>query len=306
MNEFIETLLADPLGGRAEAALRRRDHRRRRPRAVDRLPPGGAARHHQRRGDRGRLHRVAATPAATRRSSAPTTASPKRSASTTTSVELYRGLEAETGAGSCTPDQGHHLDGPHRDGHARRTRPGGDEQGLRGETLHAHPAGDQGARPAARPDRRRPLPGAGRLVPRRRRDRPPRPGRVGVREQARRSAASTCSSTRGDRAHARRRPGRRRGDVARADRRRRGAQRGGRPRDPGRRHGRRPAAGADASAPRVRDQRLRPGLPDHPRQHRAHLLRLPDRAGPDADRRRVRRAASYSRQASFTALRSYS
>ena len=48
---------ADPLGRRAEAGLRRRDHRRRRARAVHRLPPRDAARDHERRRPRGRLHR---------------------------------------------------------------------------------------------------------------------------------------------------------------------------------------------------------------------------------------------------------
>ncbi len=49
--------------------------------------------------------------------------------------------------------------------------------------------------------------------------------------------------------------------------------------------------GPHAPAPRVRHERPRPGLPDHPRLDRARLLRLADGPRPDAHRRRVRFAA---------------
>ena len=55
------------------------------------------------------------------------------------SLELYQGLEAETGADILHPDQGHLLDRPHRDGDADRARPGTDEHGLRREDVHASP-----------------------------------------------------------------------------------------------------------------------------------------------------------------------
>ena len=81
------------------------------------------------------------------------------------------------------PDQGHRLARPHRDGDADRAGARRDEPGLRRADVHAHAGRAQGADPAARPDRRRPLPGARRLASRRGRDRAPRPGRVGVRQR---------------------------------------------------------------------------------------------------------------------------
>ena len=207
------------------------------------------------------------------------------------SLELYQGLEAETGAAILHQTKGivwlAHTEMAMRTERARAAM----NQACGAQTFMRTPQELKELDPAARPDRRRPLPGHGRLAPCRGRDGPPRPRRVGVRERGLAARRGPVPAHPGDGHQARRRPGDRRGDVARADRRRRGAQRGGRARDPGRGHGRRPAAGPDASAPRVRDQRPRPGLPDHPRQHRARLLRLPDRARPDADRRRVRRAA---------------
>ena len=89
----------------------------------------------------------------------------------------------------------------------------------------------------------------------------------------------------------RRRPGRRRRDAARADRRGVVLSRRRRPGHPVAGDGRRPPAGPDPPAPRVRHERLRAGLRDDPRLDRARLLRLPDRARPDAHRRRVRRPA---------------
>ena len=81
------------------------------------------------------------------------------------------------------PDQGHLLAGPHRDGAADRARPRADEHGRRRADRDGHAGRDQGARPADRPDRRRPLSGPRRVAPRRGGDRPPRPGRLGVRER---------------------------------------------------------------------------------------------------------------------------
>ena len=47
------------------------------------------------------------------------------------SLELYQGLEAETGADDPVPDQGHLLGRPYRDGDAHRARALPDEHGLR-------------------------------------------------------------------------------------------------------------------------------------------------------------------------------
>ena len=124
------TLLADPLGRRAQAGVRRRDHRRRRARPLDRVLPRDPPRHHQRRRPRGRLHRARATPGGTRRSSGPTTASPRRSASTST-ARAVPGARGRDRRGDPPPDQGHRVAGPHRDGDAHRARPLRDEPGLR-------------------------------------------------------------------------------------------------------------------------------------------------------------------------------
>ena len=108
----------------------------------------------------------------------------------------------------------------------------------------------------------------------------------------------------------RRRPRRRRRDAERPDRRGRRPLGGRRPGHADGRARRRPPAGPDAPAPRVRHQRLRAGLRADPRQHGARLLRLADRARPDAHRRRVRlrsrrtRASRRSRRCAATRTRS--
>ena len=96
----------------------------------------------------------------------------------------------------------------------------------------------------------------------------------------------------GDGAAPRRRSGRRRRDGRRA--RSRPASSCRRPvagSTPVAGDGRRPPAGPDAPAPRVRHERLRAGPRQDRRLDRARLLRLADRARPDADRRRVRQPA---------------
>ena len=65
------------------------------------------------------------------------------------SLELYQGLEAETGADDPPPDQGHLLGRPHGDGDAHRAGALPDEHGLRGEDVHGH------ARPSSRSSSRR-------------------------------------------------------------------------------------------------------------------------------------------------------
>ena len=213
------------------------------------------------------------------------------------SLELYQGLEAETGCCDHAPDQGHLLGRPHGDGDAHRAGALPDEHGLRREDVHGHAAAElKELCPAGRPDRRRPLPGARRLASRRGRDGPPRPGRVGVRRRARRPRRPRRPAHPGDRAPPRRRAGRRGPDGRRHRSRPASCCRavGGRvTRDGGPR--RRPAAGPHPPAPRVRHQRLRAGLRAHLRQHGARLLRVADRARPDAHRRRVRLAAVATR-----------
>ena len=117
----------------------------------------------------------------------------------------------------------------------------------------------KGLMPAARPGRRRPLPGHGRLDHSRAR----RPATTGSRGRTQRRLAARggpVPAHAGDGPRARRRPGDGRGDVARAIAA--GAVLGavGGRRDAGRGDGRRPPAGPHAPAARVRDQRPRPGL----------------------------------------------
>ena len=112
------------------------------------------------------------------------------------SLEMYQALEDETGAAILHQTKGifwlAHTEMAMRTERARAP----DEHGLRGEDRDGHAGRAQGARPAGRPDRRRPLPGPRRLASRRGGDRAPRPGRLGVRRGRRASAASTSSSTR--------------------------------------------------------------------------------------------------------------
>ncbi len=99
------------------------------------------------------------------------------------SLELYQGLEAETGAAILHQTKGivwlAHTEMAMRTERARAAM----NQACGAQTFMRDAAGAQGAHPAARPGRRRPLPGHGRLAPCRGRDGPPRPGRVGVRER---------------------------------------------------------------------------------------------------------------------------
>ena len=112
------------------------------------------------------------------------------------SLELYQGLEAETGAAILHQTKGifwvAHTEMAMRTERARCLM----NTACGAKTFMVTPGRAQGARPAGRPDRRRPLPGPRRLAPRRGRDGPPRPGRLGVRGRRDRSAASTSSSTR--------------------------------------------------------------------------------------------------------------
>ena len=188
MSEYTDTLLADPLAATrrsqpttssssAAAATACRPRTTSRPATASRTSPSSRPTTSRR-----------ATPAATRRSSAPTTASPRRSASTSTRSSCTRRLEDETGAAILHQTKGilwlAHTEMAMRTERARCLM----NHGLRRQDRACvTPAELKDARPAARPDRRRPLPGPGRVAPRRGRDGPPRPGRLGVR--ARRVAA---------------------------------------------------------------------------------------------------------------------
>ena len=218
-----------------------------------------------------------------------------------------RALEAETGADILHQTEGHRLARPHRDGDADRAGALPDEPGAAAPTTVLRHAGrDQGARPADRPDRRRPL--SGPRAPRtivEARDRAPRPRRLGVRVGRDRAAASTSSSTR-------RSPGCcATATGSSASRRPRGPIAAGvvlsRGRWPGHgagRQGRRPAPDPDAPAPRVRHERLRAGASSTivattelccyvSQTERGQML-----IGAEFDSQ-----PSYSRQSSFDALR---
>ena len=208
------------------------------------------------------------------------------------SLERYQGLEEETGAAILFQTKGiiwlAHTEMAMRTERARCQM----NTAAGAKTYMRTPAELKELVPRARPDRRRPLSGARRLAPRRGRDGSPRPGRVGARVGRVAARRGHLPAHAGDRARsatatawsAWRRP---RGPIAAGVVL---SAVGGRV-TRGRRHGRRPAAGPHAPAPRVRDQRLRAGLPAHPREHGARLLRLADRARPDAHRCRVRRPA---------------
>ncbi len=272
---------------RAEAELRRRDHRRRRSWPGHRVLPGDAPRHHQRCGHRGRLHRL-------RQLRPQHHDHPRQLRHPRIDPLLQPQCRALPDPGrrdrllDHAREQGPHLDGPHRDGHARRTLESAAQQRMRGRDAVGRSDGDQAALPADRPHRRRPLPRARRVVSRARVHRPPRSRRVGIRagrDAARRAraAGNACH-----RAVTRRRAGRRREDRQGRYRRRHGDERRRRRRVD---HGRscRPSpTGAHAPAAGLRHQRLRAG----PRTHRvvdgSALLRVANGARSDADRPRVR------------------
>ena len=136
-----------------------------------------------------------ATPAGTRRSSAPTTASPRRSASTSTRSRCTRPSRTRPAPRSSTRPRASSGWPTPRWRCAPSVR-APDEHGLRREDRHGQPGRAQGARPAGRPDRRRPLPGrwAPRITSRRRP--PDTTASPGPSRPARRSAASMSSSTR--------------------------------------------------------------------------------------------------------------
>ena len=204
---------------------------------------------------------------------------------------MYQGARGRDRRRDPPPDQGHLLGRPYRDGDAHRARARPDEHRVRRQDLHGHPGRAQGARPAGRPDRRRSLPGPRRLASRRGCDRAARPRRLGIRRRRVAARRPRPPAHAGDRPAPRRRPRRRRRDATRPHRRGRRPLGGRWPDHADGRPRRRPPADPDASAPRVRDQRLRPGVRADPGQHGAVLLRLADRARPDAHRRRVRLAA---------------
>ncbi len=177
---------------RAEVELRRRDHRRWRPWPGHGVLPGHAPRHHQRRGRRSRLHRL-------RQLRAQHHDHPRqlRHPRIDPLLQPQRRALPQPGSRDRLLDharqQGPDLDGPHRVGHARRTVTSTTQQRLRCADRARRPDGDQTVVPADRPQRRRSLPRAGRLVPRARLDRPPRPCGVGLRpgsHAARRSRAA--------------------------------------------------------------------------------------------------------------------
>ena len=112
------------------------------------------------------------------------------------SLEMYQALEDETGAEILHQTKGifwvAHTEMAMRTERARALM----NTACGAKTFMVTPGRAQGARPAGRPDRRRSLPGPRRLASRRGGDRAARPRRLGLRRRARRSAASTSSSTR--------------------------------------------------------------------------------------------------------------
>ena len=97
------------------------------------------------------------------------------------SVELYRDLEDETGCWIMHANKGL-IWMAHTESGMRAERSRVQLNNACGvETRAGRSDRDQAAVPADRPHRRRPLPGARRVVPRARLDRPPRPCRVGLR-----------------------------------------------------------------------------------------------------------------------------
>ena len=131
------------------------------------------------------------------------------------SVDLYRGLEQETGRWLMHQGEGHPVDGAFRSGSADRADAGEAEHRVRrGNGVRRAPE-SPGTLPAARPGRRRPLAGAGRLVPPARRHRPPRPRGLGARGGRDGTRRRCPSEPAGRGSHPGRRPGRGRANGGR-------------------------------------------------------------------------------------------
>ena len=272
---------------RAEGELRRRDHRRWRPRPGNRVLPGHPPRHHQRRSGRGRLHRLGQL-----RAQHHDHPRQLRNPGVDPLLQPQRGPVPQPGSGDRLLDharqQGPHLDGPHRVGHARRTIARSAQQRLRSRDGPDRPDGDQAAVPADRPHRRRTLPGARRVVPRARLHGPARSCRVGLRPRSDAPRRSRAAGHRGHRPASRRRSRRGREDLARRHLRRRGDECRRRRCLDDRRPRRAAPAGSHSSAASIRHQRLRAGPRTDRLVDRPAVLRLANSTRADADRSRVR------------------
>ena len=146
MSEYTQTLSDDPLAGRAEGRLRRRHHRRRRTRTLDGVPPRDPPRHHERGGPRGRLHRARATPGRNTTIIRANYGIPEAIRFYQHSLELYQGLEAETGAAILHQTKGilwlAHTEMAMRTERARCLH----QHGLRRDDRDGHAGRGQGAR----------------------------------------------------------------------------------------------------------------------------------------------------------------
>ena len=213
---------------RAEADLRRRDHRRRRPRPVDRLPPRRPPRDHERRRPRARLHRLGQL-----RSQHHHHQGQLRPAGGRALLPAQPGAVPAPGGRDRlrrhARQQGHPLAGALHHHGPDRAGAGPPQHRLRGEDQLRRARGDRDHLPRDRPGRRRPLPGARRVVPRGGGDGPPRPRRLGLRAGRGPPWCRPRAGHRGHRAHRRGRPGDGGGDRRRPDRRGNRAQRGRRP-----------------------------------------------------------------------------
>ena len=194
MNEFVETLL-DVRFAEPKRVLRRRHHRRRRPRPVDRLPPRRPPRDHERGRPRAGLHRLGQL-----RSQHHHHQGQLRPAGGRALLPAQPGaLPAPGGRDRLrrhARQQGHPLAGPlhhHRPDRAGARPP---QHGLRREDQLRRARGDRDHLPRDRPRRRRPLPGARRVVTTRRRPRPGTTASSGPTRRARPAAASTSCRTR--------------------------------------------------------------------------------------------------------------
>ena len=185
---------ARPALGRAAPDVRRRDRGWRRPRPGDRLLPGDPPRDHRCRRPRGRLpglgqHRP-------EHDDHPGQLRHPRGGPVLPA--FARPVCRPRGRARCpdpVPGEGPALARPHRDGPPRRARALPAQHGLRRRDRDADAGRDQGARPADRPDRRRPLPRPRRVASRARRDRPARSRGMGLCQGAM-ARGSTSSSTR--------------------------------------------------------------------------------------------------------------
>ena len=283
-------------GHRAEAVLRRRHHRRRRSRPVHRVLPGDAPRHHERRRPGARATSARATPAATPRSSAPTTACPKPSASTSTAWSCTSSSRTRPAA-----DIMHATKGQLWLAHSVTAARTEQTRALLNTACGAHttyvePGGDRPHLPADRPARRRSLPGARRLVPRRRAPPPATTAWCGRTRRARCGGASHVLQ--GTEVTGLLRDGDRVTGVETStgpDRRRHRAERGRRPRHPGGRVGRRAAARPHPHPAGLRHQRLRPGArPDR------QLERSASSTSPQTARGQMLIGAEFDRQPSYS------